>query len=106
MELPPENLSSRTLEDISRLEPYGEGNPPPVFLSPEEKLQLLDLRFGRARVKVGSAEMVCWEREVIRHLKGVKRGRVVYSVEGRQCRLLLSSTLCQRNSICPFPQAT
>lgn len=88
MELPPDALSSQILSQIDRLEPYGEGNPPPTFLSPEQNLRLLELRFGRGRVRVGGVEMVCWEREVIEHLKGGLRARVVYTVSGGKLSLI------------------
>ncbi len=88
MELSPDQLSESELSAIRRLEPYGEGNPPPTFLSGEESVALADVRFSRARVKVGGVEMVCWDREVIDRLKGGVRARVVYSVEGGRYSLL------------------
>ena len=88
MEFPPTALSPQILSQIDRLEPYGEGNPPPTFLSPEENLQLTELRFGRGRVRVGNVEMVCWERDVIERLKSGLRARVVYTVSGGRLSLI------------------
>jgi len=62
-----------------------EIHPPPFF---HRSRTFLELRFGRGRVRVGGVEMVCWEREVIEHLKGGLRARVVYTVSGGKLSLI------------------
>ena len=80
MELPTHELSESTRKEIKALEPYGEGNPMPIFLSEELKIEHREVRYGRARIKAGNVDMLCWDERCFEHLKEGKRVRVAYSV--------------------------
>ncbi len=88
MELSPRNVGREHLEALRRLEPLGEGNPEPTFLSEELPVEEVSVRFGRAKVRVGGVSMVCWNKNVFTHLRVGQRMRVVYSLNSSGMHLL------------------
>ncbi|NPA40897.1 MAG: single-stranded-DNA-specific exonuclease RecJ [Aquificae bacterium] len=81
MEFPLSKLNGFVMEDIKRLEPFGEKNPPPVFLSEPVVLEGVRGRSGWAKVVLEGKTLVCRDERLLEFLKGGRRARVVYSVE-------------------------
>jgi len=79
MELSPREFNEDMMEALRKLEPYGERNPVPTFLSEELKIENVNIRRNRARLRFRDVEMVCWEKTLFPHLKPGTRSRVVYS---------------------------
>ncbi|WP_170144777.1 single-stranded-DNA-specific exonuclease RecJ [Hydrogenivirga caldilitoris] len=79
-ELPISQITAQILKSIERLEPYGEKNPIPVFLSEELQIRDIQVRGNRAKLKLGSREAVCWEPLIFENLKLGDRVRVAYSI--------------------------
>jgi single-stranded-DNA-specific exonuclease len=80
MELAPDSIGPPELEQLEKLEPYGEGNPFPTFVSPPLSIEDIRISNGSARIRAGGSEFLCWDREF---LKGVEKGskrRILYSV--------------------------
>ncbi len=88
MELPLSKLDGSVLTDIKRLEPYGEQNPAPVFLSEELTLTDLQIRYNRARIRIGDKLITCWERDLFPHLEVGRRMRIAYTVMDGEINLL------------------
>lgn len=88
MELSPLSVGRKHVEDLMRLEPYGEGNPIPTFLS--ERLRVEGIRVSRnwGKIRLGGVEMVCWDRSVFEDLKVGERRRVVYSIVNGELSLI------------------
>ncbi len=80
MEFSPKAFNGQLFESVKRLEPYGERNPVPTFLSEEMRIDEVNVKYGRAKIRLNGVEMICWERELFSHLKRGDRRRVVYSV--------------------------
>ena len=80
MELPLSGVTPDVLRSVSRLEPFGEKNPVPVFLSEEVEVKGVQLRGSRAKLKLGDREAVCWEPLLFKSLKTGNRFRVAYSL--------------------------
>jgi len=76
MELEPGSLTERELKSISSLEPFGEGNPHPTFLTKVKEVKPVD----SFRVLINGVEMECWEEELLQHLRPGKR--ILYRVDG------------------------
>lgn len=52
MELPLSDINSRLMEELEMLEPFGAGNPQPLFLSTNLKVKAPPVSFGRSGVKM------------------------------------------------------
>lgn len=79
MEFSPKEFNGKAIEAVKRLEPYGERNPVPTFLSEEMRIDSVNIKGSRAKLRFGDIEMVCWEKTLFCHLKPGRRSRVVYS---------------------------
>ena len=88
MELPLRNFGKRVREEIRRLEPFGEGNPAPTFLSEELKIEKVRRDSYKAFVTTDRGRLLCWESYLLPHLKEGVRVRVVYSYDGREINLV------------------
>ncbi len=88
MELSPLSIGREHLEGLRKLEPYGERNPMPTFLSEDLRIESVSARYGRARVKLGGVEMVCWERRIFERLRVGERRKVVYSIVNGELNLI------------------
>lgn len=80
MELPTRDLSAEVHRSIDRLEPYGEGNPHPVFLSEPLKIRSLVAKNGRSLVRAGDKEFLCWDIDLIEGLSVGEDRRFAYSI--------------------------
>ncbi len=78
MELNPKNINEQVINQIKALEPYGEGNPYPVFLTKVEDIK----RNSEYEFTVNGKKMFCWDRKLIPYLKVGKR--ILYSVMGNE----------------------
>ncbi|WP_457600286.1 single-stranded-DNA-specific exonuclease RecJ [Hydrogenivirga sp.] len=87
-ELPISGLTPEVLEGIRKLEPYGEGNPVPVFLSENLRVESVQVRGVRAKLRLGGKEVVCWEPHLFEKMKVGDRVRVAYSVVDGDINLL------------------
>jgi len=88
LELAPWELTPEVLREISRLEPFGEGNPYPTFLSPPAPIEEVDQRNGSSRILFGGKEIRCWEESIIPFIrKGIKR-RIVYTLMNGELNLI------------------
>ena len=88
MELSPLSIGKEHLEALRKLEPYGERNPIPIFLSEELMIEGVEVRYSRARLRLGGIEMVCWEGRVFESVKVGERRRVVYSIVNGEFNLV------------------
>ncbi len=88
MKLSPEDITPQRLADIKKLEPYGEGNPFPTFLSDRCRIDSVIPTANRVKVKSGKIEMICWEKNVAEHLRKGSVTTVVYSVVGKEYYIL------------------
>ena len=88
MELSPSSVSEEHLQALKRLEPYGERNPVPTFLSEKLRIESLKIRSGRAEVRLGGVEMVCWDGRIFERLKIGESRRVVFSIVGGEFNLI------------------
>ena len=79
MELSPRRFDKKMVEALRKLEPYGERNPVPTFLSEEMRIEDVRIRGSMARLRLGDVEMICWEKTLFAHLKPGRRSRIVYS---------------------------
>ncbi|HIC98045.1 MAG TPA: single-stranded-DNA-specific exonuclease RecJ, partial [Aquificaceae bacterium] len=84
MELSPKDVCTETLEAVRKLEPLGEGNPYPTFLSEELTIEKVWERAAR----IGGVFMVCWDRNILAAVRSGERRRVVFSVEGNTLKLV------------------
>jgi len=77
MELPVGRVEEH-LREIERLEPYGEGNPYPLFMDRVEEVK----EVSRYTLLLNGVPVVCWERELKEVLR--KGKRFLYRVRGRE----------------------
>jgi len=82
MELEPSEINEEVLSQISRLEPFGEGNPYPVFLTTVKNYRIN----SQGKVVINGAELTCWNNELIKHIEVGKR--ILYSIEGKSLVLV------------------
>ena len=88
LELAPWNLTEDVIKELNRLEPFGEGNPYPTFVSPPADIEGVEARNGSSRIVFGGREIMCWEENLLPFLKkGLKR-RIVYSVMNGELNLV------------------
>jgi single-stranded-DNA-specific exonuclease len=80
MELPLSNIDEKVVDDVRKLEPYGEGNPLPVFLSEELTLDRIWKGNGRSRLRFGKYDILCWNPSLTEKLKVGNRVRIAYSI--------------------------
>ncbi len=80
MELSPLSVKREHLEAIKKLEPYGERNPMPTFLSEKLRVKEISVRYGRAKIRFDRVNMTCWDRRVFDRLRSGSAVRVVYSI--------------------------
>ena len=88
MELPLKDFGKRAREEVRKLEPFGEGNPAPTFLSEELKIEKVRRDTYKAIVTTDRGRLLCWESHLLPHLKEGVRVRVVYSYDGREVNLV------------------
>ncbi|NPB07525.1 MAG: single-stranded-DNA-specific exonuclease RecJ [Aquificae bacterium] len=79
--LNPEELSPELLDKLKLLEPYGEGNPYPLFMGKARSVKKVS-RYG---LEVNGKLFLCWDEELMRALTPGKR--FLYSVAGRELYL-------------------
>ncbi len=79
-ELPLSELNGRVKEVVRKLEPYGERNPMPVFLSEEVAVGDIKSRYNRAVVNLGGRDFLCWDIRMANALRKGARLRVAYSI--------------------------
>ncbi len=80
MPLPTSELSPEVYRAIDRLEPYGEGNPHPIFLTEPLKVSSVVAKNGRSLVVAGNREFICWDRELVECVSVGERRRFAYSL--------------------------
>ncbi len=80
MDLSPFKITESMLRDIRSLEPYGERNPFPTFVSEDLEFKKVEFKYGRLVVDVGGLRMVCWEKRMFPYISKGVRTKVVYSV--------------------------
>ncbi len=88
MEFSPRSVGREHLEALRKLEPYGERNPVPTFLSEKLRVESVRVRYGRARVRLSGVEMVCWDGRIYERLKVGDSKRVVFSILGGEFNLI------------------
>ncbi len=81
LELNPEELNSALLKQLSKLEPYGEGNPYPVFMGKVKSFR----RLSRYEVEVNGVRFTVWDEELVKALGEGKR--FLYSFTGEELLL-------------------
>ncbi|WP_448587710.1 single-stranded-DNA-specific exonuclease RecJ [Thermocrinis sp.] len=90
MPLQPEDITPKLLEDLRRLEPFGEGFPSPTFMC---NANLLPVSFDENRLELKSDKysFLSWDAEINRKVlkKGYIRGKVVYQIDLRNPRRLI-----------------
>ncbi|AAC07869.1 single-stranded-DNA-specific exonuclease RecJ [Aquifex aeolicus] len=76
MEIDPREFGEEDLRTIKSLEPFGEGNPHPTFMT-----TVKDVKLGEGyKVSINSVEMECWDTELLKHLKIGKK--ILYRLDG------------------------
>ena len=81
MELPLKELNGSVIKEIELLEPYGEGNPYPTFVSEPISVGSVSFSRGKASFTYAGRRVVCWEPGLFPHLKGgIHERRIAYSV--------------------------
>lgn len=88
MELSPKGFTEHMLKDIRSLEPYGEKNPFPTFLSEDLKVVKVEYRQGRLLINAEGVRMVCWEKKIFPYIYKGMRKRMVYSVVDGEFHLI------------------
>ncbi|MDQ7083309.1 MAG: DHHA1 domain-containing protein [Aquificota bacterium] len=88
MEMSPQSFTRERFTDIDSLEPYGERNPFPTFLSERLEIRKVEYRQGRLILDTGGVNMVCWDKRLFPHIERGKKVRVVYSVMDREFHLI------------------
>ena len=88
MELSPIELDTHKLQEIKSLEPFGEGNPYPTFVSGEGRVEEVSRVNGAFRVVFEGTELMCWETQLIKHLQKPGTKRLLYSVMGKNLTIL------------------
>ncbi len=88
LELAPWELTDVIQQELKRLEPFGEGNPYPTFLSPPAVIEEVEIRNGSSRIIFGGKEIRCWEENILPYLKRGMRRRIVYSVMNGELSLV------------------
>ncbi len=88
MELSPADLTENKLRDIKSLEPFGEENPYPTFVSKAGRVEEVSRVNGAFRVVFDGVQMMCWEQSLIKHLQEGSSKRLLYSVMGRNLTIL------------------
>ncbi|WP_461829270.1 single-stranded-DNA-specific exonuclease RecJ [Aquifex sp.] len=81
LELNPEELSPALIKQLSQLEPYGEGNPYPVFMGRVRSLK----RLSHYEVEINGVRLVVWDEELLKALAVGKR--FLYSFTGEELLL-------------------
>jgi len=81
LKLNPEELTEGLLRELKFLEPYGEGNPYPLFMGEVKEAK----RVSRWKVEINGKVFSCWDEELIRAVKPGKR--FLYTVAGRELYL-------------------
>ena len=80
-ELNPEELNAELLKQLSKLEPFGEGNPYPVFMGRVKSFK----RLSRYEVEVNGIKLTVWDEELVKALSEGKR--FLYSFTGEELLL-------------------
>ena len=88
MEMSPSSFTPEKFKEIDFLEPYGERNPFPTFLSERIEIKKVEYRQGKLFVDTGGVNMVCWDKRIFPYVERGKRTRVVYSVMDREFHLI------------------
>jgi len=91
MVLPPEQITPKLLEDIRRLEPFGEGFPVPTFMC-DAKLTPVSYNENRLELKSNrGAYFVCRDTDLSRKIlkKGGINGKVAYQIDYRYPKKLI-----------------
>jgi single-stranded-DNA-specific exonuclease len=89
MELGIGDVNDSVKRQIELLEPYGEGNPYPVFLSEPVELSLIRLGGGKAHLKYGDKRVVCWETQLFDVIKaGLRHRRLAFAIVNGDINLI------------------
>ncbi len=75
----PKEFSEEIVKSIKKLEPYGEGNPIPIFLSEDLKVEDVRVRYRKVILKLGGIDMICWDSRLFESFRIGDRVRVAYS---------------------------
>ena len=74
MELKPEEINEETLKAIKKLEPFGEGNPEPVFITTVKTLEI-----SAKGLFINGVQFYCHEKELLPYLKEGKK--ILYKIQ-------------------------
>ena len=77
-ELNPEELRPELTEQLSKLEPYGEGNPYPVFMGRVKSFK----RISRYEVEINGVKLTVWDEGLVNALSEGKRFLYSFTGEG------------------------
>jgi single-stranded-DNA-specific exonuclease len=88
MRMSPKEFTESMFRDVDSLEPYGERNPFPTFLSERLRIRRTEYRGGKMILDVDGIRMVCWEKRLFPHIDPGKSCRMVYSVIDREFHLV------------------
>ena len=91
MPLQPEEITPKLVEDLRRLEPFGEGFPAPTFLC---DAKLLPTYYDENRLVLRSDNhytFLCWDRDLSRKIikRNLIEGKVAYQIDLRNPRRLI-----------------
>ncbi len=83
------DLKPSVRKQLSLLEPYGEGNPYPAFVSEPLSVKRVNIGSRKASFKYNDVEIVCWENHLFPYLKnGITNRRIAYLVTNGSVNLL------------------
>ncbi|WP_448583620.1 single-stranded-DNA-specific exonuclease RecJ [Thermocrinis sp.] len=91
MPLQPECITTSLIEDLRKLEPFGEGFPAPIFVC---DAKLLPVYFDENKLELRSDKynlFLCWDRDLNRKIlkRGRIEGKVAYQIDLRNPRRLI-----------------
>ena len=91
MSLQPESITSSLVEDLHKLEPFGEGFPAPTFMC---NCRLVPISYDENRLELRSDKynlFLCWDKDLNRKIlkKGRIEGKVAYQIDLRNPKRLI-----------------